>query len=459
VTDPLRYGQSAFLVTETIATRRSSPKGQLVSIARETDVASVFRASEILAMRHAKPADIIPLTGFGATEDDRQLEGLYATDRNARIAVVHDWCPDFRGGERVLAQICNLFPKAEVFTLFDFLPAEVKDQYFRDVVFHTSVANRLPLVHKFYRSLFFFCPFLIEQFDVTGYDAVISSSAAFSRGVITRPDQPHLCYVHSPVRYAWDEQFSYLAQGRLGYGPKGMLYRYMLHRLRTWDTRTAHGPDIMLANSSYVRSRIQHIYGRDARVVYPPVALAELQCIDEKDDYYVSASFLAPYKRTDLVIQAFNEMPERRLVVVGEGQQSATLRALAAPNVTFAGFLPRREYMRTMGEAKAMVFAGCEDFGIALAEAQACGTPLIAYGRGGATDIVRRLGSASAPTGVLFKAQTVSSLKQAVDHFEKNGAAITPAACRANAERFSEENFDRAILQSLGQVQALHDVN
>lgn len=393
----------------------------------------------------------------GPTTFATQLPEI-AADRNAAIAVVHDWCPTFRGGERVLAQICKQFPKAEIFTLFDFLPSEIKEQYFKDVEFHASAANRIPLVQKFYRSLFFFCPFLIEQFDVTGYDAVISSSAAFSRGVITRPDQPHLCYVHSPVRYAWDEQFSYLQQGRLGFGPKGMLYRYMLHRLRTWDTRTAHGPDLMLANSNYVRSRIQHIYGRDARVVYPPVALDELPCVEDKDDYYVSASFLAPYKRTDLVIQAFNEMPSRRLIVVGEGQQSASLRALAGSNVTFSGFLPRKAYVDTLARARAMVFAGCEDFGIALAEAQACGTPLIAFGRGGAADIVQRLGSSASPTGVLFRAQTVDHIKEAVDRFEDSGTMITPRACAQNARRFSEENFDRAILESFETVQALHTV-
>ncbi|MDX8538704.1 glycosyltransferase [Mesorhizobium abyssinicae] len=409
-------------------------------------------------MLHERSSDLAVAAKLDVPIEELPAAPELRVDRYARIAVVHDWCPNFRGGERVLAQICKQFPNAEVFTLFDFLPAEVKEQYFRDVEFHTSAANRLPMVQKFYRSLFFLCPFLIEQFDVTGYDAVISSSAAFSRGVITRPDQPHLCYVHSPVRYAWDEQFSYLQQGHLGFGPKGMLYRYMLHRLRTWDTRTAHGPDLMLANSNYVRSRIQHIYGRDARVVFPPVALAELPCVEDKDDYYVCASFLAPYKRTDLVIRAFNEMPSRRLVIVGEGQQSASLRALAGPNVTFSGYLPRQDYVDTLARAKAMVFAGCEDFGIALAEAQACGTPLIAFGRGGAVDIVQRLGASAEPTGVLFKAQTVEHLKEAVERFEENSHAIAPRACSMNAARFSEENFDRAILESLGAVQALHEI-
>lgn len=372
------------------------------------------------------------------------------------IAVVHDWCPSFRGGERVLAEICSLYPQAEVFTLFDFLPDDIKQEHFGDTPFHTSPANRLPMVRKYYRALFFACPFLIEQFDVTGYDAVISSSAAFARGVLTRPDQPHLCYVHSPVRYAWDEQFSYLAQGRLGYGPKGLLFRRMLYRLRMWDVRTAHGPDMMVANSNFVRARIKRIYGRDARVIFPPVDTDEFSCVPDKDDYYVTASFLAPYKRTDLVIQAFREMPERRLTVIGDGQQSSALRKLAGENVTFTGYLPRAAYIGMVANARALVFAGCEDFGIALAEAQACGTPVIAFGRGGARDIVRPLGEAHGPTGVLFERQTVEAIKDAVRRHQVDGAAITPQACRENAERFSRRRFRREISEAFEDVERMH---
>ena len=365
--------------------------------------------------------------------------------RGRRIAIVHDWCPAFRGGERVLAELCRTFPGADVYTLFDFLPPDIKEQYFAGIAFHTSIADRIPFVEKFYRSLFFLCPFLIEQFDVTGYDAVVSSSAAFSRGVLTRPDQPHLCYVHSPIRYAWDEQFSYLAQGKLGYGPKGLMFRHLLHRLRTWDTRTAHGPDRMLANSNYVRARIRRIYGRDAQVVFPPVALDELVFSSVKDDYFVTASFLAPYKRTDLVIQAFNEMPSRKLLVVGDWQQSKHLRSLAKSNIEFTGFLPRQAYMTTIAQAQALVFAGCEDFGIALAEAQGCGTPLIAFARGGARDIVRPLGISDRPTGLLFAEQTVKSVVDSVAHFEQHRAEMTPQECRANVIRFSAERFRREI--------------
>jgi glycosyltransferase involved in cell wall biosynthesis len=375
---------------------------------------------------------------------------------DAKVAIVHDWCPSFRGGERVLSQLCKTFHNAEIFTLFDFLDQTIKQQYFSQVVFHTSIANRLPMVDKFYRSLFFICPFLVEQFDVTEYAAVISSSAAFARGVLTRPDQPHLCYVHSPIRYAWDEQFSYLSQGRLGFGPKGMLFRYLLHHLRTWDTRTAHGPDLMVANSQYVRSRIRRIYGRDAEVVHPPVALGEMEFAQNKDDYYVAAAFLAPYKRTDLVIRAFREMPSRRLLVVGEGQQSKELRTLAAPNIVFAGYLPRRDYVRTVALARALVFAGCEDFGIAMAEAQACGTPVIAFDRGGARDIVRPLGQVDTPTGVLFQRQAVNDVMAAIEHFEANQRAISPSACRQNATRFSEERFRHEIARCFQAASALH---
>jgi glycosyltransferase involved in cell wall biosynthesis len=388
--------------------------------------------------------------------ESRRLPVLSAAPSDMRIAIVHDWCPAFRGGERVLAELCAIFKGAEVFTLFDFLPQDVKDSYFAGVRFHTSVANGLPYVKKYYRGLFAFCPFLIEQFDVTGFDAVISSSAAFARGVITRPDQPHLSYIHSPMRYAWDEQFSYLAQGRLGYGPKGLAFRWLLHGMRTWDVRTANGPDLMLANSSYVRSRIHRIYGRDARVVFPPVALNELTYRAEKDDYYITASFMAPYKRTDLVIEAFNAMPGRRLVVVGDGQQSAKLRALAKSNIEFAGFLPRRDYVAAVAGARALVFAGCEDFGIALAEAQACGTPLIAFGRGGACDIVRPLGRAERPTGILFRRQTADSVRQAVEDFDKHRDLIRPDACRDNGGRFSTERFRIEIADAFQSTLKLH---
>lgn len=365
--------------------------------------------------------------------------------RGLDIALVHDWCPSWRGGERVAAGLARLVDAKAIYTLFDFLDDDLKAKEFPGISFTTSPAQRLPYIEKYYRALFFACPFLIEQFDVTRHDAVISSSAAFARGVITRPDQPHLCYVHSPVRYAWDEQFSYLEQGRMGWGPKALLYRRMLYKLRQWDTRTAHGPDLMVANSTYVAGRIRRTYGREARVVFPPVEVDAFRLVERKDDYYVTASFLAPYKRTDLVIEAFRQMPERRLVVVGDGQQAKSLMKAPAPNITFTGYLSQDRYIETVSQAKALVFAGCEDFGIALAEAQAAGTALIAFGRGGACDIVAPLDSAREPTGVLFEQQSVPSLIAAVARYEARSGEIAPEACRANAIRFSRARFDREM--------------
>jgi len=378
--------------------------------------------------------------------------------RAGKVAVVHDWCPDFRGGERVLSEICDLFSSSDVFTLFYFLDDAEKREHFPSANFFTSPLNRLPFVKRYYRALFFLCPFMLEQFNVTEYDLIVSSSAAFARGVLTRPDQPHVCYVHTPPRYAWDEQFAYLQHAGLGFGPRGLLFRYMLHRLRAWDARTAHGPDILLANSSYVKGRIKRIYGRDATVVFPPVQIDEFPLIAEKDDYYVTAAFLAPYKRTDLVVRAFREMPSRRLVVVGAGQHLPALQALSAPNITFTGFLPRSRYIDVVSQARAFVFAGCEDFGIALAEAQASGTPLIAFDRGGAQDIVRPLGRASEPTGVMFPAQTVDAVRAAVEHFETRRSAISPDSCRRNAARFSPKEFRQKFLMSIETAFRRHQI-
>lgn len=423
----------------------------------------------VLRSNRGGPMTVIPLPSIAATEPGNDNQDSLPTSRPAgrpaessgqgrlprdqSIALVHDWCPSFRGGERVLAELGQMFGARDLYTLFDFLDSDTRAIHFGDMVFHTSAANRWPGVRRYYRHLFPICPLLMEQFDVTGHDAVISSSAAFARGVITRPDQPHLCYVHSPARYAWDEQFSYLEQLRLGRGLRSLAYRVLMHRLRNWDTRTAWGPDVMAANSSFVRARIRRIYGRDAEIVFPPVSAPDDAWEADKDDYYVTASFLAPYKRTDLVIRAFNAMPCRRLLVVGEGQQAKALRDLAGPNVTFTGFLPRAKYFQTVARARAMVFGGCEDFGIALAEAQLLGTPLIAFGRGGAVDIVRSPESSADPTGLLFSRQDEGAVVGAVEAFEADHDRFRPEDCRENALRFSTAHFQAGISRAFDMAQ------
>lgn len=380
------------------------------------------------------------------------LQAAAPAAADMRIALVHDWFPRYRGGERVVESMLGLFPEADVFTLFDFLTQAERDDHFAGKKFTVSALNSWPLARRSYRHLFFLCPFFIEQFNVTEHDGVISSSAAFARGVITRPDQPHLCYVHSPIRYAWDQQFEYLDQAGLRLGPKGLLFRWMLHRIRIWDVRTAFGPDLMAANSTYVRERMRRIYGRDALVIYPPVEVDDMPFCEHKDDYYVVASFLVPYKRIDLIVRAFNAMPNRRLLVVGDGQQARELKAMAGPNIKFTGYLSRTAFLDTIAQAKAFIFAACEDFGIVMAEAQVCGTPLIAFGRGGARDIVRTPEDSAAPTGLLFDRQTVEALTDAVEAFEARGGRISPEACRENAMRFSEARFHREFADAWGKT-------
>jgi glycosyltransferase involved in cell wall biosynthesis len=367
----------------------------------------------------------------------------FAAAMRMRIALVHDWFPAYRGGERVVSSLLGLFPDADIYTLFDFLSQSERDAHFHGKTFNVSPINNWPFVRHYYRHLFSLCPFFVEQLNVIEYDGVISSSAAFARGVITRPDQPHLCYVHSPVRYAWDQQFEYLEQAGLGMGPKGLLFRWMLHRLRMWDVRTASGPDLMVSNSTYVRERVRRIYGRNSEVIFPPVEVHGMPFVDQKDDYYVVASFLVPYKRIDLIVRAFNKMPKRRLVVIGQGQQERELKAMARPNIEFTGHLSRDAFLDKIARAKAFIFAGCEDFGIVMAEAQACGTPVIAFGRGGARDVVRTSDDLAEPTGLLFGRQTIEAVIGAIEKFETRDGAIAAEACRDNAVRFSVARFHR----------------
>lgn len=357
----------------------------------------------------------------------------------SNIAVVHDWLPVFSGAEQVLKEIMLTVGPQDLYTLFDFLgDADHRQIGAKRIV--TSYLDRFPLRDRYYRYTFPFCPAAIESFDLSDYDLVISSSAAFAKGVIVHPHQRHIAYVHTPARYAWDQTFEYLRRTPLSRLPFGPLLRKALFNLRLWDARTAHGPDILLANSTAVQRRIEQVYGRKSLVLAPPVDTDKFGFSPEKDDYFVVASRLVPYKRIDLVVAAFAQMPNRKLIVCGDGPEMSVLKSLAAPNVTFAGHLPRADLIRTIQRAKALVYAGYEDFGIVLAEAQSAGTPVIAYGRGGARDIVTPLGE-SRPTGHLFDEQTISSLIDGVETFVGRSHEISPEACRDRALLFSADKF------------------
>ena len=360
-----------------------------------------------------------------------------------KVALVHDWLPVFSGAERVLAEIMRVVGSSDLYTLYDFLEDHDRAAIGAKRIY-TSRLNGMPLVEKYYRWTFPFCPQAMEAFNLSQYDLVISSSAAFAKGVIPHPHQKHIAYVHTAVRYAWDQSYEYLSQTPMSRFPAGVVLHRLLHRMRIWDVRTAASPDLFVANSAIVKRRIEQTYGRRAVVIEPPVDVAEIPMVERKDDYFVVASRLVPYKRIDLVVRAFSEMPSLRLLVVGDGPEMPRLRALAGANVTFTGYLPRAALIETIQKARAFVFAAYEDFGIVLAEAQAAGTPVVAFGRGGAGDIVAPL-HAERPTGLLFSEQSVDAVKGAVELFCREERRLSPRACRANVERFAPDNFRKRL--------------
>jgi glycosyltransferase involved in cell wall biosynthesis len=363
-----------------------------------------------------------------AAEAADVLDGL-------RVALVHDWLVTRAGAERVLEQMLALFPQAEVFTTLDLLDGAGRE-FLRGARIHTSFLDRWPdWLRRRHRHLLPLMPLAIEQLDLSGFDLVISSSHAVAKGVVTGPEQLHVCYCHSPIRYAWDLQHEYLRQSGLK-GVKGALARLLLHYIRTWDLRTANGVDAFVANSRFIARRVRKVYRREAAVIHPPVDVNTFAPGAAREGFYLTASRLVPYKRIPLIVEAFAQMPDRRLVVIGDGPEMPRLRALAARNVEILGFQPDAVLVEYLGRARAFVFAAEEDFGILPVEAQACGTPVIAYGAGGALETV-----VEGVTGLFFQQQTAPAIIDAVRRFEKAAPSLCETAIRRQAERFSEEAF------------------
>jgi glycosyltransferase involved in cell wall biosynthesis len=384
---------------------------------------------------------------------DRHSEAYRAPQRTPiarapRVAIVHDWLVTYAGAERVLEQMLACFPQADVFSLVDF----VEDRAFlHGKQATTSFIQRLPLARKKYRAYLPLMPIAIEQLDLSAYDLVISSSHAVAKGVLTGPDQVHISYVHSPIRYAWDLQHQYLAQSNLTKGLRSVMARVVLHYIRNWDTRTSNSVDHFVANSHFIARRIRKVYHRNARVIFPPVDVESFVVGEQKEDFYLTASRMVPYKKIDLIVEAFSRMPGKRLVVIGDGPEMKAIRAKAGPNVEIMGYQPFSVLHDHMRRAKAFVFAAEEDFGIAPVEAQACGTPVIAFGKGGALETVRELGEPN-PTGIFFREQTIPSLVAAVREFERNGHRFSAPDCRLNAERFSIATFRERFMGFVEQV-------
>lgn len=357
-----------------------------------------------------------------------------------KVAVVCDWLVTYAGAEKVLEQILHIFPEADLFAVVDFIP-EGKRDFILNKQVTTTFIQKLPKAKEKYRNYLPFMPIAIEQLDVSDYDLIISSSHCVAKGILTGPDQVHISYVHSPIRYAWDLQHQYLREAGLTHGMKSKIARLIMHYMRIWDTRTSNGVDYFIANSSFIGQRIWKCYRRSADVIYPPVDIEKFQLCTKKDNFYMTASRMVPYKKMGLIVEAFNKMPEKKLVVIGKGPEFEKIKKIAGANVKLLGYQPDDVLRDYMERAKAFIFAAEEDFGITPVEAQACGTPVIAYGKGGSQETVRSYGTKDHPTGVFFDKQDTDSIINAVKRFESVASSISYEDCRKHAESFSISRF------------------
>ncbi len=361
------------------------------------------------------------------------------------VGVVADWLVTFAGAEKVIQEIINIYPAATLYSVVDFLSENARSKL-QGKKATTTFIQKLPKAKNAYQKYLPLMPFAIEQLDVSSHDVIISSSHAVAKGVLTGPDQLHISYVHSPIRYAWDLQHQYLKEANLDKGIKGHLARWILHKMRMWDYRTANSVDHFIANSKFIARRIKKVYGRDADVIYPPVDVERFSYQENKEEFYFTASRMVPYKRIDLIVEAFSHMPDKRLVVIGDGSEMAKVKSKAKNNIEILGYQSNKVMLEYMQKAKAFVFAAEEDFGITPVEAQACGTPVIAFGKGGALETVRPFGMSKA-TGLFFATQDIASVVDAVSSFEKASASILPHDCRDNALRFSVSRFQQEMEQ------------
>ncbi|MBC7853337.1 MAG: glycosyltransferase family 4 protein [Pirellulaceae bacterium] len=354
-----------------------------------------------------------------------------------KLAVVHEWLDSYAGSEKVVEQLLHSFPQAELYALVDFLAAKDRGMLLGREI-HTSFIQRLPLAHRLFRNYLPLMPLAVEQFDLADYDVILSSSHAVAKGVLTRNDQLHISYVHTPIRYAWDLHHQYLREAKLTWGLQSLIARLTLHYLRLWDRASADRVDVFVANSRYVAARIEKTYRREAQVIYPPVDVDSFTFQERKEDFYLAASRLVPYKRVDVIVEAFRLMPSRKLVVIGDGPQLSRLKKRATANIELLGFQDNATLQSQMASARAFVFAADEDFGIMPVESQACGTPVIAFGRGGTRETV-----IAGQTGCFFESQTPEAIVSAVEQFESE--SFDSYLIRGNAERFSTQRFRREI--------------
>lgn len=288
------------------------------------------------------------------------------------VGIVADWLVSYAGAERVIKEMIDIYPDSKLYAVIDFLSNNAREN-FHGKQAETTFIQKMPYSKTSYQKYLPLMPLAIEQLDVSEHEILLSSSHAVAKGILSGPDQLHISYVHSPIRYAWDLQHQYLRESNLNKGLKGLIAKYLLHKIRMWDYRTANGVDYFVANSNFIARRIKKVYARHADVIYPPVNVERFPLKSTKDDFYFTASRLVPYKRIDLIVEAFSQMPNKRLVVIGDGPEMSKIKAKASSNIEVLGYQKDDVMLECMQNAKAFVFAAEEDFGITPVEAQACG--------------------------------------------------------------------------------------
>lgn len=366
-----------------------------------------------------------------------------------RTFVVHDWLYTYAGSERVLESILRCCPAERIFALVDFLAAANR-RFLGGTPVTTSFLQKMPFSRSQRRLYLPLMPLAVESLDVSGADLVISSSAAIAKGVLTHGEQLHLCYCHSPARYAWDLTKDYLDSIGIGGALKSALARAVFHYIRLWDVASTPRVDHFIANSRYTAGRIRRFYGRESTVIYPPVDVARFPLQANKEDFFVTVSRLVPYKKVDLIAEACTQAG-KRLLVVGEGPEIRKMKALKGEYLNVLGHQPDQVVVDLVRRARAFIFAAREEFGIAAVEAQAAGTPVIAFGAGGSLETIKGIFPGERPrpgtTGVFFREQRTPSLIQALEWFERCRGDIDPEACRTNASRFDRPRFEEEFGQ------------
>ncbi len=375
----------------------------------------------------------------------------------SKYALVHEWLtPDATGGsELVVREILNHID-AQLYALIDFESSNPESYLYKRQI-GTSMLQYLPKAKTGVQKYLPLLPLAIEQLDLRQHDVILSSSHAVAKGILTTPDQLHICYCHSPMRYAWDLTFDYLRESKLGAGMTGWLTRYILHRLRQWDVISANRVDYFIANSAHTARRIWRCYRRDATVIYPPVNTEDFPFLSQKEDFYLTVSRLVSYKQVTLIVKAFNKL-QKPLVIIGTGPDMDKILKIAEPNIKILGWQPDDMVKKYMASARGFVYAACEDFGIALVEAQACGTPAIAYGGGGALETVRDIRfHGDTGTGIFFPKQTEASLIEAVETFEAKAGKFNPEYAKEHAAQFSKQMFASRYLNFVHTCEEKND--